>query len=102
MRSIRAGAQGYIMKMSAADQVITAIRQIPAVDIYLSEKIAKQTMFRMIGRKNQEVLSPMENLSDRQLEVFQRVGDGLTTRQMADHCTSVSRPSRRIKHISRT
>ncbi len=84
MRSIRAGAQGYIMKVSAADQVVTAIRQILAGEIYLSETIAKQTMFRLAGRKKEEALSPLENLSDRELDVFQMVGDGLTTRQMAD------------------
>ena len=84
MRSIRAGAQGYIMKVSAADQVVTAIRQILAGEIYLSETIAKQTMFRLVGRKKEEAVSPLEDLSDRELEVFQMVGDGLTTRQMAD------------------
>jgi DNA-binding NarL/FixJ family response regulator len=84
MRSIRAGAQGYIMKVSAADQVVTAVRQILAGEIYLSETIARQTMFRIVGRKKEEALSPLENLSDRELEVFQMVGDGLTTRQMAD------------------
>jgi DNA-binding NarL/FixJ family response regulator len=84
MRSIRAGAQGYIMKVSATEEVVAAIRQILRGDIYLSTRIAKQTMMSLVGRRKEAGASPLQDLSDRELEVFQMVGDGLTTRQIAE------------------
>ena len=84
MRSVRAGAQGYIMKMTATEEVVTAIRQILSGEIYLSPRIARQTMMRLVGRRKEGTTSPLDDLSDRELEVFQMVGDGLTTRQIAE------------------
>ena len=84
MRSVRAGAQGYIMKMTATDEVVAAIRQILKGELYLSPQIAKQTMMRLVGRRKEGTTSPIDDLSDRELEVFQMVGDGLTTRQIAE------------------
>lgn len=84
MRSVRAGAQGYIMKMTATEEVVAAIRQILKGELYLSPQIAKQTMMRLVGRRKEGTTSPIDDLSDRELEVFQMVGDGLTTRQIAE------------------
>jgi DNA-binding NarL/FixJ family response regulator len=84
MRSLRAGASGYIMKASATEEVVSAIRQILGGDIYLSPRVAKQTMMSLVGRRKEGAVSPMDDLSDRELEVFQMVGDGLTTRQIAE------------------
>jgi DNA-binding NarL/FixJ family response regulator len=84
MRSVRAGAQGYIMKMTATEEVVKAIRQILKGELYLSPQIAKQTMMRLVGRRKEGATSPIDDLSDRELEVFQMVGDGLTTRQIAE------------------
>lgn len=84
MRSVRAGAHGYIMKMSATEEVVAAIRRILGGEIYLSPRIAKQTMMSLIGRRKEGALSPLDDLSDRELEVFNLVGDGLTTRQIAE------------------
>ena len=84
MRSVRAGAQGYIMKMTATEEVVIAIRHILNGEIYLSAGIAKQTMMRLVGRRKEGTMSPMDDLSDRELEVFQMVGEGLTTRQIAE------------------
>src|SRR5688500_2760894 len=84
MRSVRAGAQGYIMKMTATEEVVTAIRQILKGELYLSPQVARQTMMRLVGRRNEGTSSPIDDLSDRELEVFQMVGEGLTTRQIAE------------------
>jgi DNA-binding NarL/FixJ family response regulator len=84
MRSVRAGAHGYLMKMSATEEVIVAIRQILAGEIYLSSRISRQTMLSLVGRRKDAAASPLDSLSDRELEVFQMVGDGLTTRQIAE------------------
>jgi DNA-binding NarL/FixJ family response regulator len=84
MRSMKAGAHGYIMKSSATEHVVTAIRQVLKGEIYLSDGLAKRTMAQMVGRKKEPGSSPLEDLSDRELEVFQMVGEGLTTRKIAD------------------
>jgi DNA-binding NarL/FixJ family response regulator len=84
MRSVRAGAHGYLMKMSATEEVIVAIRQILAGEIYLSSRISRQTMLSLVGRRKDAAADPLASLSDRELEVFQMVGEGLTTRQIAE------------------
>jgi DNA-binding NarL/FixJ family response regulator len=84
MRTMKAGAHGYIMKGCAAEELIGAIRQIVQGGIYLSDALARRTMQQMVGRKTEVGGSPLEDLSDRQLEVFNLIGDGLTTRRMAE------------------
>ena len=83
MRSVRAGAFGYVMKAAATEQVVTAIRQIIKGEIYLSEGLARRTMSKLVGRKEANS-SLLDDLSDRELEVYQLVGDGMTTRQIAN------------------
>jgi DNA-binding NarL/FixJ family response regulator len=84
LRSVRAGAQGYIMKASATEEVVVALRQILKGEIYLSPRLSKQTMMNLVGRRKEGSISPIDDLSDRELEVFQMVGEGLTTRQIAE------------------
>jgi DNA-binding NarL/FixJ family response regulator len=84
MRSLKAGAQGYIMKQEAVDLVLIAIRQVLAGEVYLSESMSKRTMFQLLGRGTARTGSPLEDLSDRELEVFTLIGQGCTTRKVAD------------------
>jgi len=84
MRSLKAGAQGYIMKAEAVDKVLTAIRQVLNGEVYLSEAMSKRTMFQLLGRGGTRTGSPLEDLSDRELEVFTLIGQGCTTRQIAE------------------
>jgi len=85
MRSLKAGAQGYIMKQEAVDKVLGAIRQVLAGEVYLSETMSKRTMFQLLGRGGgARSGSPLEDLSDRELEVFTLIGQGCTTRQIAE------------------
>lgn len=84
MRALKAGAQGYIMKASATEKVITAIRQILSGELYLSEEMSRRAMATLVGRKKETGGSPLEDLSDRELEVFTLIGEGLTTRQIAE------------------
>lgn len=81
-RSLRAGAMGYINKQEAADKIIGAIRSVLQGKIYLSSQLTDRVLHRMIGGKHPEG-SPVEGLSDRELEVFELIGSGLTTRQIA-------------------
>src|SRR5687768_16955231 len=85
MRSLKAGAQGYIMKQEGVDQVLAGIRQVLSGDVYLSESMSKRTMFQLLGRNaSNRSGSPLEDLSDRELEVFTLIGQGCTTRQIAE------------------
>ncbi len=83
-RVLRAGARGYIMKQDAPDQVLTAIRQVLAGDIFLSEKMSAQLLKKSVGAKTDGGGDPIEVLTDREIEVFQLIGEGKNTREAAD------------------
>ena len=83
-RSMKAGAWGYLMKGSATDEVVVALRKILEGEIYLSPGMSKKMMSQLIGRGRTDGSSPLELLSDRELEVYELVGGGLTTRSIAD------------------
>jgi DNA-binding NarL/FixJ family response regulator len=82
-RSLRAGANGYIMKQEAADKVITAIRQILGGNVYLSDRLTKR-MLQQFVNGSISPRDPLAKLSDRELEVFRLIGAGHGTRQIAD------------------
>ncbi len=82
-RALRAGAMGYITKEEATSNVLSAIRKVLSGQVYMSERMAAQMMRKMVGSRTDEVGSPLEVLTDRELEVFQLIGRGLGTRQIA-------------------
>jgi DNA-binding NarL/FixJ family response regulator len=83
-RSLRAGANGYIMKQEATDRVLVAIRRILGGEIYVSDRMADRMLHRFVGGTQQvEQRSPISDLSDRELEVFRLIGEGHGTRQIA-------------------
>jgi DNA-binding NarL/FixJ family response regulator len=83
-RALRAGANGYIMKQEATDRVLIAIRQILGGEVYVSDRIAQKMMHQFIGRSGGVKRSTMEELTDRELEVFRLIGQGHGTRQIAE------------------
>lgn len=84
-RALRAGARGYLMKREAAKKVIQGIRAVLAGQLFVSEKIAALMTEKYVGGQTAAPASPVEQLSDRELEVFQLLGRGQSTRQIADH-----------------
>jgi DNA-binding NarL/FixJ family response regulator len=84
-RALRAGARGYLMKREAAKKVIQGIRAVLAGQLFVSEKIAAQMAEKFVEGRAATDASPVEQLSDRELEVFQLLGRGQSTRQIADH-----------------
>lgn len=82
-RAVRAGAQGYIMKMDAGDQVVDAVRKIAGGGVYLSDKISNKLLLNMAWGFDQKGKSPYEVLSDRELSVFRMIGQGRPTREIA-------------------
>ena len=83
-RALRAGARGYIMKRKATRDVIQAIRRVLKGNIYVSEKIALTMAEKFVEGKMPVKGSPVALLSDRELEVFNLIGRGLSTRQIAE------------------
>ena len=83
-RALRAGARGYIMKAEATEKVITAVRKILSGEIYISDKMASKMMRKLVGDSTEINVSPVERLSDRELEVFQLIGKGFGTRQISE------------------
>jgi DNA-binding NarL/FixJ family response regulator len=83
-RSLRAGAKGYIMKRETTRNVIVAIRKVLEGQIYLSDTIARTIAGRLVGAQPSQGVSPIEQLSDRELEVFQMLGHGTGTRQISE------------------
>jgi DNA-binding NarL/FixJ family response regulator len=82
-RALRAGSKGYIMKEEAIEQVLVAIRKALQGEIFLSEKMKSKMLQQMASGKGKVVSSPIETLTDRELEVFRLIGEGCSTRQIA-------------------
>ena len=83
-RALRAGARGYIVKRETTRKVIAAVRQVLAGAVYLSEQIATALATQYVAGKRLSKESPIEQLSDRELEVFELLGQGRGTRQIAE------------------
>ena len=83
-RALRAGAKGYIMKHEATERVITAIRRVLVGEIYVSDTMAAKMVSKLATGAAPQSASPVENLSDRELEVFRLIGEGHKTRDVAD------------------
>jgi DNA-binding NarL/FixJ family response regulator len=82
-RALRAGALGYIMKEEASEQVLLGIRRVLAGEIFLSERMKAKMLQQMASGRAKTVASPIELLTDRELEVFRLIGEGRSTRQIA-------------------
>jgi DNA-binding NarL/FixJ family response regulator len=82
-RVLRAGGRGYIMKQEGGKKFLEAIRQVLAGQIYVSEKISARILEGFSGRRAATTADPVQRLSDREFEVFQLIGRGKGTRDIA-------------------
>jgi DNA-binding NarL/FixJ family response regulator len=83
-RVLRAGANGYIMKQEATDRVLTAIRRILEGQVYVPDRVASRLLRQYARTSTVSARSPLAALSDRELEVFRLIGEGRSTRQIAE------------------
>lgn len=83
-RALRAGALGYISKEQATQEIIDAIRQVLAGKMYLSQEMRERLIRRTIDGARSLDQSPMEALTDRELEVFRLIGQGVKGQEIAD------------------
>ncbi|MEO7597771.1 MAG: response regulator transcription factor [Opitutus sp.] len=82
-RALRAGAKGYIMKLESSATILAAIRRTLSGELYLSEKMREKMLHRLVKTGATEVVYSIDSLSDREMEVFQLIGNGYGTRQIA-------------------
>ncbi len=82
-RALRAGAHGYINKRELQDNILAAVRTVINGQRYLSPKMTQQLVGQLIGSKDSMDADPIQRLSDRELEVFQLIGQGTTTGAIA-------------------
>jgi len=83
-RALRAGALGYVMKHEAGDKITTAIQHVLRGELYLSPKMKERVLHRFVSKKNEGIVFAMDTLSTREMEVFQLIGNGYSTRQIAE------------------
>jgi DNA-binding NarL/FixJ family response regulator len=82
-RTLRAGARGYVMKEAGGENLLAAIRQVLGGQIYLSGRMSGRILENLSARKPRGSASPIERLTDREFQVFQMVGLGKSTRDIA-------------------
>lgn len=81
-RALRAGAMGYVNKQEPTEKVIDAIREVLNGQVYLSARMANRLLQSVVGGETLEQ-DPIGSLSNRELEVFELIGQGMTTKKIA-------------------
>jgi DNA-binding NarL/FixJ family response regulator len=82
-RVLAVGANGYIMKQASGEEFLTAVRRVLEGKVYVSDAIGSTVIQRLITKSERTSTSPIDALSNRELQVLQMMGKGLTTREIA-------------------
>ncbi len=82
-RALKAGARGYIMKQEATNQVLSGLRRVLSGEIHVSHRVSSKIVQSLVGGSDVSERSPVERLSDREFEVFRKIGGGATTKEIA-------------------
>ncbi len=82
-RVLRAGGRGYVMKQEGGKRIMEAIRQVASGQISVSEKMSAKILEIFSGRRPEAAASPVETLTDREFQVFQCIGRGQETKEIA-------------------
>jgi DNA-binding NarL/FixJ family response regulator len=83
-RALNAGARGYIMKQETSASIVEAARKVLEGKIFLSEHIMSDMLGKIVGGTAARPVTSMESLTDREREVFELIGNGFATREIAD------------------
>ena len=84
-RVLAAGALGYINKQEAPSKIIKAIQRVLSGKVYVSDEMTERLVDSATGSRKESSQSPLQRLSNRELEVFELIGRGMTTGKIADH-----------------
>ena len=82
-RAIRAGASGYIMKSEPTESVMNAVQAVGKGDVYLSRRMSSRILSKVIRQQDYQLGSATEKLTDREMTVFQKLGEGHSVRDIA-------------------
>ena len=82
-RALSAGAQAYLMKDAASENIVKAIRTVLSGEIYVSNAISKKLLHKIAKDKTGMAKTPIESLSDREFEIFRLIGEGYKASQIA-------------------
>jgi len=83
-RALRAGARGYLMKEAGSEKMLEAIHKVLGGEIAVSARIAAKILDTFSGHRPRNSNSPIEQLTDREFDVYQLLGQGKTTKEIAD------------------
>jgi len=83
-RLLKTGANGYLMKHEALKNIIKAIRCVLFEKYFVSEKVSAKVMYKSLFNRSKSYVTPIELLSNRELEVFRLIGQGYGTRRIAE------------------
>jgi DNA-binding NarL/FixJ family response regulator len=83
-RAIRAGASGYVMKSEPTERVVEAIQSVSEGDVYLSQRMSSRILSKVIRQQDYAFSSATEQLTDREMTVFEKLGKGQSVREIAD------------------
>jgi len=83
-RALRAGANGYIMKQEATENVLVALRRVLRGEMYVSDRVSSMMLRQIATGSARAGEAPIARLSDRELEVFRLIGEGHGTRRIAE------------------
>ena len=82
-RVLRAGGRGYLSKEAAGEQLLKAVRRVLAGEIYVSHTVSTRLLDSLSGRPSARTVSPVEQLTDRELEIFTLIGQARETKEIA-------------------
>ena len=82
-RVLRAGAKGYLTKAEVSSKVIDGIRKVLNGEVYISDAMASKVLTKLVGQKNGQLAFPIDTLSDREFEVFEMIGQGMQSKDIA-------------------
>ncbi len=83
-RVLHAGANGYVNKGESPDVLLTAIRRILSGKVYLSPQMTDRMLERSVGQRPHVGVDPIQQLTDRELEIFRMIGEAVPTREIAE------------------
>lgn len=99
-RALRAGARGYMMKQASPQMLAEGVQLALSGEIVLSDSMKRKILMGISGRREPEAATAIDKLTDRELEVFRLLGDGKTTRQIAERLSiSVKTVEAHIAHL---
>ncbi len=84
VRALKAGAKGYVTKREASERLVVAIREVVAKGVYITPTLRELLIFKTIMAEEGKLATPLDGLSDREMEVFEQYGAGASTRSIAD------------------